>query len=163
MAAESIEVAVQLSDINLHVGCTLCSVYEDGNVARMCHFNDMAHVIDGAQHIAHMGDADELGTRGEMSGKSREIEFALIGYRQVAHHDTTALSLQLPGNDVGVMLHITDQYLVALLHLRFAKRRCHQVDGLCGATGKYDFLRLCRIDELTNLLAGCFMQVGSLL
>ena len=78
MTAESIEVAVQLLHVNLHVGSALCTVYQDGNAARMCHFNDMSHVVDGAQHIADMGYAHQLCSSGKLGVKSGKVETAFV-------------------------------------------------------------------------------------
>ena len=61
------------------------------------------------------------------------------------------------------MLHVRHQHFVAGLHLTLAERRGHQIDGFRRATGEDNLFRLAGIDELTYLLAGCLVQVGSLL
>ena len=78
-------------------------------------------------------------------------------------HDAPFLSLQLPRYDVRVMLHIGDHHLVASLHLTFAERRGHQIDGLGCSACKHNLLRLLRIDEGAYLLTGSLVQIGCLL
>ena len=71
--------------------------------------------------------------------------------------------LQLPRNDVRMVLHLRHEYFVASLHLRLAERAGHEVDGLCGTSRKHNLLRLAGIDELAHFFAGGLVQVGSLL
>ena len=69
----------------------------------------------------------------------------------------------MPGDDVGVVLHLSNQHLIASLHLRLAERGGYQIDGFCSATRKDNLLYLTGIDKAAHLLTGGFVQVGSLL
>ena len=110
-----------------------------------------------------MGQADELGLFGQVCCKGIAAQQSVVGDRQVFHHDAAPLGLQLPGHDVGVVLHVGDDDFVACLHLAFAERRRHEVDGLGGAASEDDLLRLAGVDELAYLFTCCLVQVGSLL
>ena len=62
-----------------------------------------------------------------------------------------------------MVLHLSNQHLIASLHLRFAERGGYQIDGFCSATRKDNLLYLTGIDKAAHLLTGGFVQVGSLL
>ena len=81
----------------------------------------------------------------------------------MAHDDAPFLRLQLPRHDVGVMLHVGDQHLVALLHKRCTEGLCHEIDALSCSTGEDHLTRLPGIDEAAHLLTGSLVQVGGLL
>ena len=130
----------------------------------MGYLDDILYGIDSTQHIAHMSDADEFGTRGDVSCNIIAAhQTAIVGDGQMLHHDTQALSLQLPRNDIRVVLHLGYEHLVTSLHLTLAERASHQVDGLGSATRKDYLFYLLRIDKLAYLLTSSLMQVGSLL
>ena len=71
--------------------------------------------------------------------------------------------LQLPRDDIRVMLHLCDDDLIASLHLTLTERLSHQIDGLRSATRKDDFLSLRGIDKLTHFFACCLVQIRCLL
>ena len=62
-----------------------------------------------------------------------------------------------------MVLHLGYNHLVAGLHLTFAERAGHQVNGLGSTTRKNNLLYLAGVDESTNCLASRLVQVGSLL
>ena len=77
--------------------------------------------------------------------------------------DATLRGLQLPRHDVGVVFHLANNDLVALLHLTLAERLCHEVDGLSGATCEDNLFYLAGVDETAHPLTGSLMEVGGLL
>ena len=87
--------------------------------------------------------------------------FVVHGYHP---EDNAALhGLQLPGDDVAVVLHRGDDDLVARLHLRQAEGGGQEVDALRGAAGEDDFVGGAGVDELAHGLAAGLMQFRGLL
>ena len=88
---------------------------------------------------------------------------SVISDGEVLHYNAALHGLQLPGHDIGVVLHLCNQHLVACLHLRLTERASHEVDGLGGAAGEHDLLGFSCMDKRTNLLTRRLMKVGGLL
>src|SRR6185312_99150 len=63
----------------------------------------------------------------------------------------------LPGHDVGVVLHGRDQDLVTAAHVDSPVSLRHQVDSLGSATNKNEFFYIRRIDEAAHRLACTIM------
>ena len=162
MTAEGEEVATQCLHIHLEMGCALRCVNQHRHAMFMGDADDVVDGIDGAEHIAHMGDADDARAVGEQPFILLHEEFSTVGDGNHTETDTLACLQQLPRHNVGMMLHDRHDDLVTLLH-QFAKTARHQVDGLSGATGEDDFIRLLRIDEAANGLAGRLVEIGGLL
>ena len=75
---------------------------------------------DGAEHVRHMGDGDHLGARGEQLLELVEQELAVVGDRRPFQHRALPLAQEMPGHDVGVVLHDGEHDLVALADMRHA-------------------------------------------
>ena len=69
--------------------------------------------VDGAEHVGHPGERDDLGALGEQLVDVREVEVAVVGQPEPAQRRAGALGEQLPRDDVGVVLHLGDDDLVA--------------------------------------------------
>ena len=162
MTAECEEVAAECLHVDLEVGRALRGVDEHRHAMLMSDADDVGDRIDGAQHIAHMSNADETSAVGEQLLILVHEELAAVADRDDTEADALACLQQLPRHDIGMVLHHRHDDLVALLH-EFAHAACHQIDGFGGATGKNNLLCLRCIDEAANGLAGCLMEVGGLL
>lgn len=71
-----------------------------------------------------------------------------------------ALAQEVPGHDVGVVLHDREHDLVALLDVGLAPGRCHEVDGLGDIAGEDDFFTTRRVDEFRYLAARALVSLG---
>ena len=163
MAAEGEKVTIHRLHIHLEMGCTLGTIHQDGDIMGMSRLDDLFHWIDRAQYIAHMGHTDDFGSRRDQRFQLIHTQNTIIGDGDMLDNDTPFHGLKLPRYDVGMMLHLSDDHLIASLHLRFAERLCHQVDGLRGASCKDNLLDLRGIDELAYFFACSLMQVSGLL
>ena len=83
------------------------------------------------------------------------------GDRHVAQPSALLLAQDLPGDDVGVVLHLGDEHLVALADVAPAPRVGHQVDRLGGVEGE-DRARRLPVDESGDALARALEGVGRL-
>ena len=163
VAAQGQEVAVQLLHVDAEVGCALCGVDEHGHAVLMGPSDDVGHRVHRAQHVAHVCEAEQAGALADVFVEQVGAQQPVVADGQVAHHDAAALGLHLPGHDVGVVLHVGEQHLVAGLHVCRAEGGCHQVDGLGGAACEDDFGRGAGVEESAHALACCFVQLGGLL
>ena len=82
----------------------------------------------------------DFGSRRDQRFQLIHTQNTIIGDGDMLDNDTPFHGLKLPRYDVGMMLHLSDDHLIASLHLRFAERLCHQVDGLRGASCKDNLL-----------------------
>ena len=163
MAAEGQEIAVERLHVEFRVGRTLGRVNHHGNAVFMGDFNDFFDGILRSEYVADMRHADEFRALGNQLSKSLDVELEIVGHRDDFHDETVLFCLQLPRHDVRVMLHFRHDDFIVFPHLRLAKGRSHEVDGLGRAACKDDFLDFSGIDELPHTLASRFVQVGGLL
>src|SRR5438128_4524341 len=95
--------------------------------------------------------------------KLLEQEFAAITDRHDAQHGPFLLAENLPGDDVGVMLHVRDDNLIARSDMRSAEALRDQVDPFGGAAHENDLARLDGVEEALHLNARRFIIFRSLL
>ena len=110
-----------------------------------------------------MSDADDFRLFRDQRFQLIHTELPIVGDRDMLDDDSAFLGLQLPGNDIRMVLHLRDKYLIARLHLTFAERTGHEVDGLRRSTGEDYLLNLLGVDKLLHLLTGRLVQIRSLL
>ena len=163
VAGENVEVGIQLAHVDGHVGDALRAVHQHGDAVGVGGADHLSDGIDRAQHVADVGDADQFGLRGEQFLVFIQQEVAFIVHGDDAEHDAALQGLELPGDDVAVVLHRGDDDLVACLHLRLTEGGCQQVDALRGAAGEDDFVCRAGVDELAHGLAAGLVQLRGLL
>ena len=114
MARKGEEVAVERLHVDAPVGCALCGIDEDGHAVGMGHGDDVTDGVDGAEHVADGRDADQARCRREEADEGFDVEAAVVGDGAYLNLYARAHLQQLPGDDVGVVLHLGDDDLVAL-------------------------------------------------
>ena len=75
-----------------------------------------------------MGDGHEAGTRGEPGRDCVEIQFSGFGHRTGNDSGSRGGGHQLPGHEIGVVLHLGDQNLVTRREAGAAEALGHEVD-----------------------------------
>ncbi len=100
---------------------------------------------------------------GEQLLKLVEQEFAVVVDRCHTQHSPGLLTKDLPGDNVGVMLHRGDEDFVARPDILAPVALSHEVDGLCGPTDVDDFPRLAGVDEARHLPTRLLVGLGSAL
>src|SRR3546814_10728781 len=73
-----------------------------------------------------------------------------------------SIAQELPGHDVGVVLHLGDHHLVARLQLA-AIAVGYEVDGLGDVAGEHDLLVGAGVEEARHRRAHAFVAVGEVL
>ena len=141
----------------------LRSVYQYRHAVVVCYADNFIHWIDSSERIADMSNADNLCFVAEELLISLHIELPAVVHRYHFERNATLGGLQLPGHDIGVVLHHRHYHLVALVHKFLAERRNDKIDTLCCAAGEDDLFDFGSIDKLANGLTSCLMQVGGTL
>ena len=162
VAREGVEIAVERAHIDLEVGRRLGAVDEHRSALGVGKIDDALHRIDGSQRVRQMRHRDEPGARTEQALQLARHQLAVVVDRRDPQHRAAALAQQLPRHDVGVVLHLGDEDLVARLQTLPPTRR-HEVDGLRRAAHEHDFLAPCRVDEAPHGIARGLVGVGRLL
>ena len=73
------------------------------------------------------------------------------------------LAKHLPGNDIGMMLHVGNDDLIAFFQEMPAVRLGNKIEGFCRTLGENDLFHPAGMKELPHHLAGKFKCSGCLL
>ena len=163
VAAEGEEIAVERLYIDGQMGYALGAIDHDGHTVAMGYADDVGHRIDRTEHIAHVHHTDELGARGEELLIFVQKQLARVAHRDDAQPDVLASLLQLPGHDVGVVLHGAHDDLVAILHTALDKGGGNEIETLGGAASEDNLARRAGVDKPADGLTSRLMEVGGLL
>ena len=163
MPAESEELAIQLLNIDRKVRNTLCAVEHYGNIVGVGNVNDFTNWVNRTHYVADVGYADEFCLLGNELLESLHIEHTFVVDWDYLQNYATTLGKDLPRHDVGMVLYVGNNNLVAFLHKTFAERRSHKIKALGGATREHYFGSGTGVDELPHRFARSLVQVGSLL
>ncbi len=120
----------------------------------------LLHRHHGAEHVRHVGDRDHLGAVGQELLELVDQEVAVVVDRRPFDHRALALAQEMPGHDVGVMLHDREHDLVARLDALAPEGVGDEVDRLGGIAGEDDLLRPLGVEERPHLLARALIGLG---
>src|SRR5262245_3492291 len=116
------------------------------HVPSMRRLYDLTDGVDCSQSIGYMGDGDDPRPRSQQAFKLLELEFAAIIDGRNPQLCSLLRAQNLPGNDVGVVLHLSDQYFVSCTDVRTAVSLRNQVDGFRSPAHKEDLACVRSID-----------------
>ena len=126
------------------MGDGLCGIDEAWDAVCVCYVDDLAHRIDCAEDVGEGGDSHHLRPWGEELLVRLHIELSLIANRD--HAELGAL--ELPGDDIGVVLHRGDDHLVSRLHKCPTVGVRHGIDAIGGAPREDHLRSLPGVDEV---------------
>jgi len=129
----------------------------------MRYAHNLLHWVHCSERIAHVSHTYYLRPLREQLLVCLHVELSAVVHRYHFQRDAALCCLQLPRNDVRVVLHYGHYHLVAFRHERFAERCSHEVDALRRAACEDYLFCLRRVDELAHGLACRFVQVGGTL
>ena len=112
--------------------------------------DDLLQRRDRAQHVGHVGDGDQLGLGCDGGVQRLDIERTVVAHIDPAQHRALALAQEMPGHDVGVMLHHRQHDLVARLDARREIGIGDQIDRLGAALGEDDLVLARGIEEFLH-------------
>ncbi len=160
--ADREEVAVELGDVHRHVRNQLRPVHEHQGADRVRCLHELLQRRQRAEGVRHPGDREELGPLGQERAQLRKVEQPVVGQRHVPQDRPRVPRGQLPRNDVGVVLHVREEDLVAFPHEPARPRVRHEVGRLGRAPREDDRLGLRRADEPRELGPRRLVEVGGL-
>ena len=122
--------------------------------------DDLAHRIDRAERVRDVRDGNDSRPIGQERRPRRRGPD--LRRRRSARPQARVLFFaeHLPRHDVGVMLHLRDEHLVAGTHVRSSIRGGDQVDRFRGAPDEHDLARVGRADETRHRFARLFVGRG---
>ena len=89
-----------------------------------------------------------------------DVESALFGDIHPFEHGTLPFPQELPGHDVGMVLHDRQDDFIACADPRRHKARGHQVERVGRALGENDLFGARRVEELAHRLTRLFIGIG---
>ncbi|MCY1238885.1 hypothetical protein D9M72_516440 [compost metagenome] len=153
MAGHHVPVAIDVLDVDRHVHGTLAAVDQNRDAAFASDAADLLDRNHRTQRIRHMGDGDELGAVRQAFDEVFDVERAVLVHRRPDKLGALTLTDEVPGNDVGVVLHDRQHDLVTLAELRHAVAIGDRVDRLGGGLGEDDVVGRRGVQEAAHLIA----------
>ena len=123
MAGEHIEIAVDIAHVDVEMHGALRAVDQHRDAAGVRQLHHVLHRHLGAERIRHLGDRHHLGARPEQLLELLDEEIAVLVDRRPFDHRAVTLAQEMPGHDVGMVLHDREHDLVALAERRAVGRR----------------------------------------
>ena len=123
----------------------------------------LGHGLDGvldAEDVRHVGGRDDLGARSDLRVQLLLADYAVLVGEQVHEARARRAARLLPGDEVRVVLHDGDAYLVAGLQHGGSERFRHEVQGLAGVAAEHDLARIGGADEARDVGAGLVDGLG---
>ena len=157
---EDEEVGAELLHVDLHVRDRLRAVDQHARADAVRHLDDLLGRRDGAERVRDLRERDELRLAVEQLAVLVEQHLAAVVHRGHAQLRALGERKLLPRHDVGVVLEVRDDDLVALADVLQAPALRHQVDRLGRAADEDDLLGRRRVDEARDLLARALVGVG---
>ena len=162
VAGEDVEIAIEIAHVDVEMHGALRAVDQHRNAARMRELDDLLHRHRGAERVRHLRDGDHLGARAEQLLEFVDEEVAFVVDRRPFDHRALALAQEMPGHDVGMVLHDREHDLVARLDALATERVGDQIDRLGGVAGEDDLFRPGGVEEALHGLARAFVGLGRL-
>ena len=162
MPGECIEVAAKSLYVNILMHDTLCPVNYQQRAGCVYHRSDFLHGVDKSEHVGCVADADDSRTLAKQSGQQVKAQGAAVADRQHAEFSPFAGTEHLPGHDVGVVLGLGDDDLVAFLYKCFSKAPGGKVQRMGSAGGEDDFLTGRGADKVLYGITSGLVGVGRL-
>ncbi len=129
VAGPRVEIDIERAQVHRHLRHRLGAVDEHDGAGCMGPSRDLRHRVDRAEHVRDVHEPHERRPALQQHVQSLQVELAVAEHRHVGELGLAVLAEQLPGDDVGVMLHLGQHDEVAPLHVLATPRIGDQVDG----------------------------------
>ena len=138
MGAKGKEIGAELAHVDCHVRRRLRTVYYHVGAVGMCRGGNLFHRIAHAEDIRDLADGDNLGSGPDLCGDFIIGDDSLAIGTQVDRRGAGFAASLLPGNEIGVMLHDTDDNLVASFEDRGRKALGNKIERLTRIAREHD-------------------------
>ena len=112
MSGKGIKVAAQLLHVQRPVGDGLSAVHHTKSPDSVRFGCNLLHRVDGAQRVGNVIYRDHLYALIKQSIHRLQVNLAVISHRDRDHFSPSLGADQLPGDNIGMMLHGRDQNLI---------------------------------------------------
>ena len=160
MAGEDVKVAVDIPDIDRQMHGGLAAVDQHRDAARVGNFDDLLDRNDGAERVRHLRDRDQFGARRQRLLEFLDGEIALVVDIDPFDDGAVTFPEEMPGHDVGMVLHDREHDFVAGLDVGLTPGRCHEIDRLGGVAGEDDLFCAPGVKEFLDLGPSTFISLG---
>src|SRR6266849_721525 len=147
VTGENVEITIQSLDVHLEMRHGLSPIDQHRDVPAMYHFDNALDRSDRPQRVGDVGYGDDFGSRSQQLLEVLEQQLATVADWCNSQPSALLVAQDLPGHDVGVMLHGGDEYFVAGVNVSAAVGLRHEVDTFRGATNKDDLARIGGVEE----------------
>ena len=138
----------------------LRGVHQHQRTLLMGHLNDVLNGVYTAGHIGNPSNCHQFGSPGEHLRKCLQIQPAVGKNRRNAKGCPGSPACLLPGEKVGVMLHLGGQNLILRGQAGKTQTSRHQIDGGRTAAGEDNLVCAGSAQEPPNVLPGILHSAG---
>ena len=163
MAGEDVEVAVQLAHVHRHVRHRLSAVQQYRHALGVGQFDNLLHRQDCAERVGYVSDGHQLGARRQHPLVFVQQQLTGVVNGNHPQHGALFLAEHLPGDNVGVMLHVGDDNLVAFADVLASVGLSDDVDALGGAAGIDNLVVVGGVEQPAQLGPRVLVVLGSVL
>ena len=160
VTGEDVEVAVDVLHVDRQMNRGLAAVDQHRNAAGVRELHHVLDRHDGAERVRHLRDRDQPGAIGQQLLEFVDQEIAFVIDRRPLDDGAMPFPEEMPGHDVGMVLHDRDHDLVAGLDVGFAPGRGDEVDRLGRVAGEDDLLVAAGVEEFCHLGAAALIGLG---
>ena len=160
MTGEHIEIRVEIAHVDVEMHRALRAVDQHRHAMGMGDGDDVLDRRHRAQHIGHLGDGDDLRALGQRALERIQRERAVVGDIDPFQHRALAFAMEMPGHDIGMMLHHGKHDFIALPDMGDAEAGGDQVDRLRRRARKNDLVVRGRIEKPAHGFARRLVSLG---
>ncbi len=133
MSAEGEEVDIQILNVDRHVGSALGCIHQHDRTRGVRLGGYLPDWDDCAEHIAHLGDCQQLRRLDEQFGQVIAIQVAARGNAYGFNACPTFLGDHLPRHEIRMVFHFSDENQVILVKIGTSPTCRHQVNRFGGS------------------------------
>ena len=153
MPGERVEVTVEVADVQRQMWRGLGAVDQHDGATLVGQCGQFLCRIDGAESVGDVREGDDPSASGQQAFEFVASERAGVVDRCNLQDCAGRLAEHLPGHDVGMVLHLRDQDLVARSKLAAPPGLSDEVDRFGGIAGEDDLARVGRSEEPGDFVA----------
>ncbi len=152
VAGECVEVDIESLHVDREVGGSLGAIDDDDGSFGVGGGGDLVDRVDGAGDVGGVADSDDFGMGGDEV--RRPVECAAVSDGDGAEASAYLLAEKLPGDEVRVVLHLGDEYLIAGEEDRAAVGEGDEIERIGSPFGEDDLITAGGVEEALSGASG---------